>query len=87
MSVRRWSGNPNAGLVAKSHLTWGDGYVGGTHLTVQLRAGLGRDACAILDKRGGAVRRELTRAQRDRRVLESLDQTLKTVLRHSGPEC
>ena len=84
MSARRWSGKPNS---AERHLAGGDGNVGGTHLAVQLSAGLGRDARAVLDNRGGAIRRELARAQRDRRMLEPLDQTLKTVLRHSGPEC
>ena len=87
MSVRRWSGNPKAGLVAKGHLPWGDRHVGGPDLTIQLRAGLGRDARTLVDEGGGAIGRQLTAAQRHGGVLEPLDQTLKTVLRHSDREC
>ena len=87
MSVRRWSGNPNAGLVAKGHLAGSDGDVRGADLTIQLGARLGRDARALVDEGGGAIGRQLTAAQRHGGVLEPLDQTLKTVLRHSGREC
>ena len=73
--------------MAKGHLPRGDGHVGGTNLTIQLGARLGRDARALVDEGGGAIGWELTAAQRHGGVLEPLDQTLKTVLRHSGWEC
>ena len=77
----------NGLLVAKGHLAGSDGDVRGADLTIQLGARLGRDTRALVDEGGGAVGRQLTAAQRHGGVLEPLDQTLKTVLRHSGWEC
>ena len=73
--------------MAKGHLTRGDGNVRGADLTIQLGACLGGDARALVDERGGAIGRQFTATQRHGGVLEPLDQTLKTVLRHSGREC
>ena len=73
--------------MAKGHLPWGDGHVGGADLTVELGTRLRRDARALVDERGGPIGRQLTTTQRDGGVLEPLDQALKTVLRHSGREC
>ena len=77
----------NGLLVAKGHLPRGDRDIRGTDLAIQLGTGLGRDARALVDECGGAIGRQLTAAQRHGGVLEPLDQTLKTVLRHSGREC
>ena len=84
MSARRWSGKPNSG---KCHLAGCDRDVGGADLAVELRARLGRHPRALLDERGGTIGRQLTAAQRHGGVVEPLDQTLKTVLRHSYREC
>ena len=87
MSVRRWSGNPTERELPKCHLPRCNWHVGGSDLAVQFGAGLGGDPRALVDEGGGTIGRELTAAQRHGGVLEPLDQTLKTVLRHSGPEC
>ena len=73
--------------MAKGHLAGSDGDVRGTDLTIQRRARLGGHARALVDEGRGPIGRQLARAQRHRGVLEPLDQTLKTVLRHSGREC
>ena len=73
--------------MAKCHLAGSDGDVRGTDLTIELRARLRGNARALVDEGGGAIGRQLTAAQRHGGVLEPLDQTLKTVLRHSDREC